>query len=273
MSSLGGNVAFGSKLTDEEYANFHLLRKSASSMDKYQLKKFDTIIENQAAIWNGRNITILSVGSGIGDFDIEIIQAIKDHGLKIKKYVCVEPIGKNIEPLKANLRKVLADDKFEVKESFFEICEFSESFDFIHSVHVIHWMSDPVLALKKMDSLLEEDGLSVSVLQSEKGMPRIYEALKPSTKGSLTAESLMAMTQSAGIEYNLDYVSAHLDVSSIIKQEELGKKILQFVISSRLNQVQYEESIPVIRHLAKEEDGKFLIEEPFAFISRQHLNK
>lgn len=270
MDSMVESALFGSKLTEEEYAHFHLLRKNASSMDTCQRKKFDVIIRNQVTFWNGKAISVLSVGSGIGDFDCEIIQSLKNNGLMIKKYVCVEPIHENIEPLRVNLRKILTDDQFEVVESLFETYDFSDSFDFIHNVHVIHWMKDPVRALKKMNNLLKYEGISISVLQSEKGMPRIYQALKTSTKGALTAESLMAMARSAGIEYHLDYVLAHLDVSSIIKHEELGKKILQFVISSRLNQTQYEAAIPLIRGFTKEEHGKFLIEEPFAFLSSRH---
>lgn len=263
---------FGHKLSNAEYANFHLLRKNASSMDLCQRSKFDKIIKDQTAAWEGKEIAVLSLGSGVGDFDLEIIQSIKDNNLAIKKYVCVEPISENIEPLKLNLRRVLPEEQFEVIESLFETCEFSHPFDFIHNVHVIHWMQDPISALKKMDGLLEKKGLSVSVLQSERGIPRVYEMLNASMKDSLTAEALMAMTKAVGLNYQLDYVSAHLDVTSIINQEELGRKILQFMISSRLNQEQFEESIPLIKSLTKEENGKFLIEEPFAFIVSKAAN-
>ena len=269
MSS-SSTISFGSKLTDDEYASFHLLRKQASSMDECQTEKFDEIIHSKASIWKGKAIKILSIGSGTGDLDLRIISSIFANHLAIEKYVCVEPIHENAEPLKTNLRKVLAEDQFEVIESLFEDKEFSTSFDFIHNVHVIHWMKNPVSALKKMDNLLETSGLVVSVLQSEKGMPRLYTRLKQSVDGILTAEMLIQMAKVENLSYHINYVPTHLDVTSIVHKEELGKKILQFVISRKLDESQYEESIPYIKDLAKEENGKFLIEEPFAFIINQH---
>ncbi|HEV8052841.1 MAG TPA: class I SAM-dependent methyltransferase [Parachlamydiaceae bacterium] len=269
MNSTNNDASFGSKLADDDYARFHLLRKQASSMDDCQQKKFNEIIQRQSSIWKGKAVKVLSIGSGTGDFDFQIISSIFANKLAIKKYVCIEPIKENTEPLKANLRKVLTEDQFEVIESIFEDSDFSTSFDFIHNVHVIHWMKDPVAALKKMDNLLKENGLVVSVLQSNMGMPRIYDRLKSNLQGGLTAEKLMKKTNAEGLNYHMDYVSAQLDVTSIIHREETGKKILQFVISSKLDENQFEQLILLIKELAKEENGKFIIEEPFAFITNR----
>ena len=263
-------ISFGSKLADDEYASFHLLRKQASSMDDCQTKEFEDIIHSQASIWKGKAIRVLSVGSGTGDFDSKIISSIFANRLAIEKYVCVEPIQENIKPLKTNLRKVLAEDQFEVIESLFEDNEFPVSFDFIHNVHVIHWMKNPVNALKKMDQLLVQNGLVVSVLQSEKGLPRLYGRFKQSSEGILTAERLIQMAKVESLSYHINYVTTHLDVTSIVNKEELGRKILQFVISRKLDESQYEESIPYIKDLAKKDNGKYLIEEPFAFIINHH---
>ena len=269
MNAASSDTSFGSKLSDDEYASFHLLRKQASSMDGCQQKKMNEIIHDRSPFWKDKAVKVLSIGSGTGDFDLQIISSIFANNLGIKKYVCIEPLKENTEPLKANLRKVLADNQFEVIESLFEGSEFSTSFDFIHNVHVIHWMKDPVAALVKMDHLLKKNGLVVSVLQSKKGMPRIYKHLKPDLKGCLTAEKLMKRTHAAGLNYRMDYVPAELDVTSIINREEEGKKILQFVISSKLDENQFERSIPLIKELAKEEKGTFIIEEPFAFITNR----
>jgi len=100
-------------------------------------------------------------------------------------------------------------------------------------------------------------------------MPRIFERLKPSLKGGLTAEMLIQMAKLENLSYHINYIPTHLDVTSIVNKEELGKKILQFVISSKLDEIQFEQSIPFIKELAKEENGKYLIEEPFAFITNK----
>lgn len=266
MDSASSDTSFGSRLSDDEYANFHLLRKQASSMDECQQKKFSEIIENQSSIWKDRAIKILSVGSGTGDFDVQIISSIFANNLKIKKYVCVEPLRENIEPLKNNLGKVLSNEQYEVIESLFENCQFSTSFDFIHNVHVIHWMKDPVESLKKMDSLLNENGLVVSILQSKKGMPRVYKRLKPDLAGCLTAEKLMKGILAERLNYHMEYIPSELDVTSIINRQEEGKKILQFVISGKLDDPQFELSIPAVEELTREENGRFIIDEPFACI-------
>lgn len=263
------NISFGSELADSEYASYHLLRKQASSMDACQKKKFDEIIQSQSTIWQDKTIKILSIGSGTGDFDTEIIHSLFLCHFTIEKYVCVEPIHENVKPLKDNLRKFLNESQFEVIESFFEDKEFQTSFDFIHNVHVIHWMKDPVKALKKMDNLLEKSGLVVTVLQSKDGMPRIYDRLKPSLKGGLTAESLIRMTITQNLGYRIHYIPTRFDVTSIVNHEETGKKILEFVISSKLDERQFEQSIPFIKELAKEKKGKFIIKEPFAFITNR----
>lgn len=276
-SVVGGSMSvegslFGSNLSNHQYAEFHSLRKSASTMDRLQKQKFNQIIDARLGQFEHRKIKILSVGSGTGDFDLEIIRYLKEKGFEIKKYVCVEPIHEHIASLKKNLMTELSEKQIVIKETTVENLEITEKFHLVHNVHVIHWVNKPVDAIKQFEEYLEESGLSVTVLQSEKGMPRVYNELMPALKGnkngSLTAEALIHGMKMQGMQnYSLEYVPAELDVTSIIEGSEKGKKILQFVISSQLSDKEFSIAASKVKELAQNAQNHWLVKEPFAFIT------
>lgn len=255
-------AAFGSLLTDQEYAEYHSLRKQASTMDFLQLQKLQSLINTNFN--KEKKLTVLSIGSGKGDFDKDFIRSIAS---KIDRYVCVEPMKEHLDLLKKNLLEVLSEEQIEIHQAKAEDFYANRQFDVIHNVHVIHWANDPVGVLKKLESYLKTGGLNITVLQSEKGMPRLYSWLKPGKEGSLTAEKLFKDMLNSGMNhYCLDYVPAELDVQSLLKEEEEGKKILQFIISSKLTDLQFQQALPFIRSLAITRQNKAVISEPFAFI-------
>lgn len=255
-------TTFGSLLSDEEYAEFHIQRKSASSMDLLQHQKFISIID--ANFPKDKAISILSVGSGKGDFDRHLIEAL---GERVRYYTCLEPLHEHITPLSENLRSVLPQEKFEIYQMVAEGFLTDRKFDVIHNVHVIHWIKDPVNTLKKLESFLLDGGLNITVLQSERGMPRLYSIFKPGEAGSLTAERLFQEMREAQMDqYHMEYVPAVLDATSIVYGEERGKKILQFVVSGKMTDEQFRQAIPAVTSIASIESEKYLIQEPFAFI-------
>lgn len=269
---------FGSNLSNSQYAEFHSLRKSASTMDGLQKQKFNQLIDERLSQFAHRKIKVLSVGSGTGDFDLEIIRYLKESGYRIKKYVCVEPIHEHIIDLKKNLKTELSEKQIVIKETTVENLKISGKFHFVHNVHVIHWVSKPVEAIKQFEGYLTDSGLSVTVLQSEKGMPRVYNELMPALKGnkngSLTAEALIqGMKEGNMNQYTLEYVPAELNVTSIIEGSEKGKKILQFVISSQLSDNEFGIAASKVKELAENLHSHWVVKEPFAFITNNFCRK
>lgn len=269
MGTTTSDLSFGSSLSPEEYGRFHLLRKKASNMDEMQLKEMNGLLENNSEQWKCKKIRILSIGSGTGDFDMEIIRTLSRLGVRIKKYVCIEPIQDNIEPLKKNLNIVLPGKNVKILHTLFEKAQFKKKFHFIHSIHVIHWMQQPVDALLRIEGLLKTQGTSVTVLQTRSGWPKVYEALgKDSSCGKLTAEELCEGLAAKQRYYPLNYVRASLDVTSIVKEQKLGKQILQFVLSRKLTDEEYKSAIPKIKPLVRATaEGQYYFDEPFAFVT------
>lgn len=263
---------FGSNLSNSQYAEFHSLRKSASTMDSLQKQKFNQLIDERLGQFAGRRIKVLSVGSGTGDFDLDIIRFLKERRFRIKKYVCVEPIREHIIDLEKNLKTELSEKQIVIKETTVEKLEMTSKFHLVHNVHVIHWVNKPMDAIKQFETYLKKSGLSVTVLQSEKGMPRVYNELMPALKGnkngSLTAETLFQSMNVKGMNnYSLEYVPAELDVTSIIEGSEKGKKILQFVISSQLSNNEFGIAASKVKELAENTQDRWIVKEPFAFIT------
>lgn len=262
MGNIALSTTFGSGLKDEEYAEYHILRKKASTMDELQLEKFQSLIRTNFSKY--KKFTVLSVGSGEGDFDRDFIKSIAS---RIDRYVCIEPLKEHLGPLKANLLKVLSEDQIEIHQTTAEDFYTDRKFDIIHNVHVLHWIKNPVGFLKKLESYLSKGGLNITVLQSESGMPRLYSKLKPTSKGSLTAEKLLLGMRKEGItHYRIDYVPSELDVTSIANRQVKGKKILEFVISAKLTNAQFFQAVPLVLELAEIRKNKTVISEPFAFV-------
>lgn len=255
-------ATFGSGLMDGEYAKSHVLRKKMSSMDSVQIEKFRSLINKKFSA--DKKLMVLSIGSGEGDFDTDFIKSIS---AKIDRYVCIEPLKEHLGPLKSNLLKVLSERQIEIHHGTIENFYTDRKFDVVHNVHVLHWIKDPLRILKRIESYLAKGGISITVLQSKYGMPRLYSRLKTDIKGSLTAEALFQDMCKEGMKhYQLDYVPSVLDITTIVHRTRLGKSILEFIVSRKLNDQQFLQAVPFVLSLSVKRKDRTIIAEPFAFI-------
>lgn len=269
---------FGSGLKDYQYAKLHELRKSKSTMDQVQNEAFSHFIE-QFKITSPRKISILSIGSGNGNLDREWIHIIKQSGLKIKKYVAIEPISSHIDQLRENLNQVLPLKKIEIKNQAIESLRFIEKFDLIHAVHVVHWFQKPIQAIDQLNSYLRgENSQVLIVIQSEKGIPRVYKKLENFhfvQRGCLTGETLKLQLEASRIPAKMNYVESELDVTDIVERRGKGRKLMKFILSQDLKKVSkesFKEIAAAIESLSIRKESQNIIEEPFVFLNIQKVN-
>ncbi len=160
-------------MSDDEYKNFYSQgyfdelysgetfdkRLSAISDEFYFKRRIRNIIK----IKQRRKASILDVGCGYGLF----IRCAKDLGLN--------PVGIDISEYVISKVRAKYDDLNVVACSFFDF-HTETKFDVIHMNHVFEHFTDPVRALSKIKSLLNQGGLLVMEIPNQ--FKNIYDILR-----------------------------------------------------------------------------------------------
>ncbi|XP_032921255.1 histamine N-methyltransferase-like isoform X2 [Catharus ustulatus] len=214
------------------------------SMQEFVEKQLPGVI---ASIGNGKStINVLSVGSGAGEMDLQILSkirarypgvtinndAIEPSASQISKYKEHVAQASNLENIKFTWHKETADEY----ESRMNAEKKTKKWDFIHMIQMLYYVKDIPGTLRYFHSLLESQGKLLIILVSGKSgwetLWRKYSSSFP-LEGFCTFISsgdFPKMLDSAGMKYQLYELPSHLDITScFVEGDKNGELLLDFL--------------------------------------------
>ena len=272
--------------TGEFFKNVEIMRDHMPSMIQKMLH-----LEQERTSFN-----ILSVGSGTGDMDLEILKIVKDelqksqgcHQMKIfnraielNKYPC--------DLYKAAIKN-LNDQQtvFDVRQQNFEeyIKEFTmeqPKFDIIHFIHSVGYYDDIEAVLKHcIENELNDKGRLVFIVERPDLYSRVVEKqLFPEKhenpaeeipKSSEIAEKICEIAEKHGWKHEVYTVDYSIDVSEIFDpQSTEGNLLLDFITHTEnfrgtADKKLMQETLALIEDLSTLKDGKRLGEKKESLI-------
>ncbi|KHD08744.1 hypothetical protein PN36_22695 [Candidatus Thiomargarita nelsonii] len=274
-------------LENNVYAEFYQLRQNASTMTASTIEWFHNhlkmLLDEMRYQTRNNTLSVLSIGSGEGDIDIEIIQAILPHlnpQWTHLKYDALEPNSIHRKRFVERLREKSFDDhvsvsvhntSFGISDGF----ESNESYDLILFVQVLYFFKDPSQIIQRALAQTKPTGRVIIVHQSALGIPEIQRkhmlSLKGNENGILTTEDIKKrLDQESGCLYRFYDVDAYLDVTECFNQSEVGLNILSFCMGCDLRKIHQKKLTPLLQSMINyaeiKDEGSVLYEPIGIFI-------
>lgn len=269
-------------LDDSFYAQSYELRKAASTMTVAAIEWFGsnitTLLETSySRSHQDETLSVLSIGSGEGDIDIEIIQSLipkLNSPLKQLKYVALEPNSIHRDRFLERLDQASFGENVEVsvRDEYFEPGQFEseQKYDLVLLTHVLYYFDEPYQAIQSALTQTKEGGKVVIVHQTATGIPQIQQEHMLEAKGDqnemFTAEDIRTLLDTQFHPHQYHSVEARLDVTECLQGLETGVKIMSFCMECDLRQLHEAKFFKILQafwRLAEIEDsGKAYINEP-----------
>ncbi|KAM7049404.1 histamine N-methyltransferase-like [Acridotheres tristis] len=214
------------------------------SMQEFVEKQLPDIV---ASIGNGKStINVLSVGSGAGEMDLQILSKIRARypGVTINNDV-IEPSASQISKYKEHVAQAsnLENIKFtwhketaNEYESRMNAEKKTKKWDFIHMIQMLYYVKDIPATLRYFHSLLEPQAKLLIILVSGKSgwetLWRKYSSSFPLEGfcSFISSADLPRMLDSTGMKYQLYELPSHLDITScFIEGDKDGELLLDFL--------------------------------------------
>lgn len=224
--------------------------------------------------------TILSVGSGAGDFDYQLIRRFKDK-FDFIEYIAVEPNDTCCQQFKILLDShFISDFQYQIHCSLFENFISNKSFDLIHFTHNLYYIPNRGQAILHALNMLADDGELLIFNQTSKGINQIQQKFLKKLKGNsdymFSSVDLEKVLNHYGIKYSLDIVDSFLDITDFsCKRTECMSNLLDFFLESKVSMLSSEiisEVVDYIKSISFFDKGRRLIFHPVAIFSI-HKNK
>ncbi|NER23838.1 MAG: methyltransferase domain-containing protein [Symploca sp. SIO1B1] len=280
--SLHNQKSVAPPLDDEFYAQSYELRKAASTMTVAAIEWFRS---NVGLLLEGGysgslqedTFSVLSIGSGEGDIDLEIIHSmiprLKPRWKRLR-YVALEPNAIHRDRFLQRLDQASFDESVEVcvRDECFEPGRLAgeEKFDLVLLTHVLYYFDDPYQAIRSALTQTKEGGQVLIVHQTARGIPQIQQEHMLEAKGNqnemFTAEDIQRLLETQSQKHQYYHVDARLDVTECLQRLESGVKIMSFCMECDLRQLQEAKFAKILQafwRLAEIEDsGRAFIQEP-----------
>lgn len=274
---------FAPPLTYEFYAESYELRKAASTMTVAAIEWFrsnvmELLERSDSPPEKDNTFSVLSVGSGEGDIDIEIIQNLiprLNPRWNRLRYVALEPNPIHRERFLQRLDKVSFNQDVEVSvrdESFGQpVGTISkERYDLVLLIQVLYHFKEPYQTIQSALRQTKQGGRVVIVHQTAMGIPQIQRdytlEAKGNQEGMLTTEDIKKLLDTKSHQYQFYHLDAHLDVTECIQCSETGVKIMSCCLECDLRQLQESKFIKILHAFQKlaeiEDTGRAFIQEP-----------
>ncbi len=280
-------------LDDEFYAESYELRKAASTMTVAAIEWFRSNVEvllegSYSRSHKDDTFSVLSIGSGEGDIDLEIINSLiprLNPRWKRLRYVALEPNPIHRDRFLQRLEGASFDESVEVcvRADCFEPGRFEgeQKYDLVLLTHVLYYFDDPYQAIRTTLTQTKKGGQVVIVHQTATGIPQIQREHMLEAKGDqnemFTAEDIRSLLDTKSHQHQYHHVDARLDVTECLQGLETGVKIMSFCMECDLRQLQEAKFTKILQafwRLAEIEDtGKAYIREPIGVFVLQGTPK
>ncbi|MFK7830610.1 MAG: class I SAM-dependent methyltransferase [Congregibacter sp.] len=180
--------------------------------------------------------SLLSVGCGAGELDIDILAAGKEHTSNIS-YVGLEPDPRQCEKFVSSMD--LANEQhilIEGHNTRFENYTEERRFDLVIMVHSLYYMDNPVEAIANALNLLSDIGKLVILIASNDTLNELSSSFWDMENSGSTwfSEDLSTHLINRGIAFDCKRIEATLDVTTCCEPSsefeiEKGRRIADFV--------------------------------------------
>lgn len=259
-----------SPLSQHEYAEYFESFKKISNEWEQTLEWIQNIYVKNLPLMN--NFSILSVGSGTGDFDFQFIQAIKPK-VKTLEYTTLEPNEFFGQKIKDRIASYPYDDVlFETSSIPFEGFDTKKRFDLVHFSHSLYYIPNREQAILRALGLIQANGRVLIIHQTPWGINQIQQKFLKQVKGGekemFSSRELQEILDHNHITYSCDIIDSHLDVSDCLQPDsESGQNLLSFFLECKVHQLMpaiKQEIIDYIYNLSFEARGRRFIFHPAA---------
>ncbi|NES22884.1 MAG: methyltransferase domain-containing protein [Symploca sp. SIO3E6] len=279
---LHNQKSFAPPLDDEFYAQSYELRKAASTMTVAAIEwfRYNTGLLLERSYSNSdkdHTFSVLSIGSGEGDIDLEIIHSLLPRlkpRWKRLRYVAIEPNSIHRDRFLQRLDQASFDESVEVcvRDECFEPGRLAgeKQYDLVLLTHVLYYFDEPYQAIQSALTQTKEGGQVVIVHQTARGIPQIQQEYMLEAKGDqnemFTAEDIKRLLETQSHQHQYYHVDARLDVTECLQRLESGVKIMSFCMECDLRQLQEAKFAKILQafwRMAEIEDsGRAFIQEP-----------
>lgn len=257
MSKEGkSNSAFAPVLTDAQYAeSFTAFRKSTNQRE-LMLAWFTRQLSELRL--TSSELSVLSVGCGNGDFDLEIVPSLQSTGKEVH-YAAVDPNQVMLNGFKERI-DTSAPPRFHTTcfNCRFEEMQLSQSdrFDLIHFTHCLYFVDDRIGAIKRALSHLKDDGVVLILNSMVAGIQDIRLRYSKPALGkqfaTFTGEELRDLLRSEHIEHEFEVLPGRTEITEcFIPGSGTGELLLDFFLDCKTSFLPDELRSDVLRHMRK----------------------
>lgn len=199
----------------------------------------DNLLDN---LPHKENISILSVGSGSGNFDLQLIELVASRFRSVD-YVAVEPNKVHSEQFKKRIDTCpLQGVQFRIYTLPFEELKIDKRFDLIHFTQCLYYIPDRTRAVLKALNMITDHGIVLIFHQTPKGINQIQQRFMKRVKGvekdMFCSKELQVILDQLHIKYYLNMMDCFLDVSDcIITESEATQKLVSFFLECDTRQL------------------------------------
>lgn len=238
MSKNKNSVDFALPLSRQEYSEVFKTYKNISNEYVAMLMWIQNKLLTE--IPKKDRYSILSVGSGAGDFDSQLIKVLKNE-FGFIEYVVVEPYDTYCQQFKTLLDSHSFNDfQYEIYPILFENFNSSKFFDLIHFTHSLYYIHNRGQAILYALNMLADDGRILIFNQTSKGINQIQRKFLKRVRGNtdymFSSKDLEKILNHYNIPYRLDIIDSFLDVTDLYsKDSEYVPNLLNFFLESKVS--------------------------------------
>jgi SAM-dependent methyltransferase len=192
-------------------------------------------------------LTILSVGSGVGLFELPMLTRLGEEGITVARFVGVDPSAHATAVLGRKLADRSEALDFELVATPFETYDTEARFDMVLFNHVFEYLAgDPLTWVGKSLGLLADGGNVLVFSPNRGGINQIYQDVFAELVGTppFFADDIEVMLDGSGIAFSMESMMAACDISAL---QRIGEDPEKLMLLSFLTQRDCREVMPEVR--------------------------
>jgi SAM-dependent methyltransferase len=277
MDSVGNGTLFNAPpLSDREYAEcFDTFKQISTEWESTQNWLNDDFLPRRT--WTDP-LNILSIGSGTGDFDLQLMELILKRW-RIESYIAVDPNPDHNRIFASKFRESrLPIPDFQILSRTFPVPNLDRKFDLIHLTHCLYYIPYRSKAIQDALDILNNQGLVLIFHQTPLGINEIQRRFLKRAKGNesemCSSKDIYRLLESLPVAFTFDIIDGILDVSDFSAQHSFrGKQLLNFFLECRTDVLPIEfkeEVVEFVNELAFTDNNRQVIFHPVGIFSISH---
>ena len=267
------------KKANQHYENVKTFQRYLPAVVQKIMRTFDSEQRSQ--------FNILSVGSGTGEVDIEIVKIVQRELHKRREWRHISVFNRAIEPDDTSFQRYnekiaklvlgVSSSKYEVRKQKFE--EYQESvkepvsFDLIHFMHSLYYVNLQQTIQYCVENELTENGYLVCLVGDNDSVTyklRMNLFNQANLKATLPvpnshveiSEELLDIAEQLGLQYDVYFPELFIDLTEAFNpQSKEGNLLLDFITNTEhfrknADKQGVEETLALLEQLTIKKDGK-----------------